>query len=398
MKQRVWIFLGILFLLACSNGSHNGQYTTKDQGTEGGPCFPNGTCMGTLACFSDICVNPNPCTPLDALLSDSSGSAMQAAIKEHTPTQQELMRAALIWSIAVELYQGQITDERLVSPEFKQLLADVQNEYPSTMAGCSGSGKTSQALITTKDDFACNNSCVPSADLFKTSIGKIADKIMGGLLGTAMSKKSKEIVEGTITLLEGGKDLKEAADSMNPDDATTVITNVSSAAGTIAGVAGVLKMAGAAEIAAVIGAFQVGWEIGSALNLVIECTQWKAAHCGPDGGMGGIGGSGGSGGSSGSMKMLCTWTPPAPGIGGRCDCQLLNSEFSKGCTNQPGQTCSDQTRACDCICPKTGDITGTEKWCCFNGNIDCSCLTTYSGNACEPETSGEAPVPQCPPS
>ncbi|MFA6447797.1 MAG: hypothetical protein WCW31_06145, partial [Patescibacteria group bacterium] len=286
-----------------------------------------------------------------------------------------IKRAALIWSIAVGLYQGQITDERLVGPEFKQLLASVPSEYPSSMSGCSGSGKTSQALITTKDDFACNNSCVPSADLFKTSLGKIADKIVGGLLGTAMSKKSKEIVEGAITLLESGKDLKEASDSMDPDDAVSVITNVSSAAGTIAGVAGVLEMAGAAEIAAVVGAFQVGWEIGSALNLVIECAQWKAAHCGPDGGSGGTtpDGSAGTGGTAGTDSGV---GGTDSGAGGSVDSGGDDSaDVSSGCT-------PDETRCKGIDAIETCDTNG--QW---QETYQCpfACLQGgYCGGECKP--------------
>ena len=52
--------VGIVMLVACGGGDGG-----KEAGTEGGPCFTNGTCNHGLTCLSDLCVNLAP--PLDVI-------------------------------------------------------------------------------------------------------------------------------------------------------------------------------------------------------------------------------------------------------------------------------------------------------------------------------------------
>ncbi|MFA6447662.1 MAG: hypothetical protein WCW31_05440, partial [Patescibacteria group bacterium] len=57
----VWAYLIILLSFSCipaGNPDDAYQPNAKEQGTENGPCYPNKTCMGGLACYSEICVNP----------------------------------------------------------------------------------------------------------------------------------------------------------------------------------------------------------------------------------------------------------------------------------------------------------------------------------------------------
>ena len=51
--------ISTLLLAACSTTS----FSENRQGDEGGPCFPNHTCNGALACLSNICVNPDSGRP-----------------------------------------------------------------------------------------------------------------------------------------------------------------------------------------------------------------------------------------------------------------------------------------------------------------------------------------------
>ena len=44
----------VLFFVSC------GSSTTKNEltGSEGGPCYDNGSCKDNLICISDVCINP----------------------------------------------------------------------------------------------------------------------------------------------------------------------------------------------------------------------------------------------------------------------------------------------------------------------------------------------------
>lgn len=81
-RTALYAVLGALLLVGC--GDDSGPAT----GTEGGPCYPNGTCNEGLVCLSDLCVDPgtpdagvpNDAAQLDAAPNqDASSTADDAA-------------------------------------------------------------------------------------------------------------------------------------------------------------------------------------------------------------------------------------------------------------------------------------------------------------------------------
>lgn len=60
MKRFLYGSVGLALLVACGGGG-GGQ----EPGTEGGPCYPNGTCNDGLDCVANVCVNPS--NPLDVI-------------------------------------------------------------------------------------------------------------------------------------------------------------------------------------------------------------------------------------------------------------------------------------------------------------------------------------------
>jgi hypothetical protein len=52
-NSRLLMLVAALLLAMCAACSDD---DAKEAGTEGGPCFPNGTCMEGLTCASDLCV------------------------------------------------------------------------------------------------------------------------------------------------------------------------------------------------------------------------------------------------------------------------------------------------------------------------------------------------------
>ena len=55
MKKRVAAAALVLALVGVASCS-----SSPDQGTEGGACFPNGTCNAGLTCLSNLCVKETP--------------------------------------------------------------------------------------------------------------------------------------------------------------------------------------------------------------------------------------------------------------------------------------------------------------------------------------------------
>jgi len=73
MNIRLWmglflVFAGSLALVRCSDSSES-----PAAGTEGGECYPNGTCNSGLTCLSGLCVDAGGSGPGD----DTSGGACQ---------------------------------------------------------------------------------------------------------------------------------------------------------------------------------------------------------------------------------------------------------------------------------------------------------------------------------
>lgn len=226
---------------------------------------------------------PSSCGGPEALL--SSNAALDRAAKEHTPSTEEIRRAAAIWAVVLDALAMGEARQKLLKPELAQLLAGIPAEYPSLYGLCAPSGASSQALIQAKSDFACGNSCAPSAELFKDTGGKVFEKAVGKTLdvvfeGSKVVQDGIAVADDLEQMVDGGETY--AAGLVNLTFSKDPVQFIGGIGQVVKGGSAIVASNGnpaAATVVAVISAFEIGFELGSAANLVIECVQWKADNC-----------------------------------------------------------------------------------------------------------------------
>jgi len=73
--KRVLISLIFLLLLVGSCGEDTKKVVEKPDGSEGGPCYGNGSCDGDLVCENDICVSPEELSDTDTGNTGNTGNS-----------------------------------------------------------------------------------------------------------------------------------------------------------------------------------------------------------------------------------------------------------------------------------------------------------------------------------
>jgi len=93
-RASVVVLVAGLFDLACT-GSSSPPSSAKEPGTEGGPCFPNSTCMTSLTCFSNLCVNAGATTDANMPIANpDTGKNTDAPPPTTTPDSSKTSDAA----------------------------------------------------------------------------------------------------------------------------------------------------------------------------------------------------------------------------------------------------------------------------------------------------------------
>lgn len=225
-------------------------------------------------------------TPLTTLLADRSGRQLTLAIGEHVPTEQELLYAGAIWALVLDAGASGAGKPAVLRANVLHFLDNIPGEYPSLFNCDAESNTAAQGLITSSKDFGCGKSCAPSASLFQKPVAHVVDMAVGKSLsalakGTGLVEDAVDIASDMDDLATGSGDYADAiVDSAFAKDPKALAEGVGGALLGAAEIAGAISTAPAAKaVAAVLGAFQIGYELGTVANLVIECYQFKASYC-----------------------------------------------------------------------------------------------------------------------
>ncbi len=301
-----------------------------------------------LACTTQPNTTTTPaCNATTVLEQDGGSTALTTAAQAHAPTDRELKVSALLWGQAVLAAEGEALDPLLTEAPVSELLSGIANQYPSLFAQgspCQTWAIHAGALISTRDDFSCSNACVPDPALLaktgKTLLDQVTTKLVARLKAMGKLTAYTQLVRDKMALVLKSQralqqqyktankvytrgqqvlDLLKIVDaSMSLEESQQLLLDVTSVVGDVA------SLAGAPQVATVVLAFQLGFEIGTAANLVIDCERWKDSHCGADTSGGdassgdSIGGDTSVGDTSGDVVLEGPFAAKTTGSNGDC--------------------------------------------------------------------------------
>ncbi|HNT27292.1 MAG TPA: hypothetical protein PKH10_03840 [bacterium] len=156
--------LFVLMFAACDdnkpNGTTDNDTTTPAVGSEGGPCYPNGTCNDGLQCLSDICVE------MPDALNDETTADEDEIATEDAPDKTE--------SVIPDDDQQLIEDDIL--PDSDTYVAKCGNDNIDDGETCELGDTIDCALVPDKNfasgtTASCNNSCTGWLDIVCTTCG-----------------------------------------------------------------------------------------------------------------------------------------------------------------------------------------------------------------------------------
>lgn len=252
-----------------------------------------------FACSSG---DSDPCNVVSVLENKDVEARLTAAFSKREPTEIELKAAALYWGLTVlAAGEGEI-DSFLIEVPISELLQDIPTSYPELVtkpAQCVRTGTDTQALIASKADFSCSQSCVPSPDLLAKTGKTIQDKLVGDVVTRLkqagkytrvtqwMRDKLAQIKNAQRVLAEQYKvankvytwsqKINDLLDILNKtislQDAEELTKEVLDVMEDVA------KFVGAKKLAMALVAYQMGWEIGKMATLVYECEEYKTKQC-----------------------------------------------------------------------------------------------------------------------
>ncbi len=243
-----------------------------------------------------------------AVLREPTGRALADAVRAHTLTQEEIHLVAIWWAYMVMARQRGEIDPTFFQLRINERVMALAARWPGTFRA-SETGRTSQALIRSPDDFACGASCAPSPQLFSSAAQEA--------IGTALDSLAKGTTFGSVCrVFRIAKDAHDVGVSLgmsagdalvmalrNPSatiDSRTLLMTVGyalSAAGTVASAAGLLGIGGptvaaiasvGAAVQAVTTARDVVGTFRGAAELFQQCRSWRTSNCpepDPDDGM-----------------------------------------------------------------------------------------------------------------
>ena len=381
-------------------------------------------------------------TKAGTLLEAPTQALADEAAAEHTPTEEEKALVIVYWAFLVSSQQSGSFDPIVLQSGLQEKVVALAAGYPTfftqtPQAGQDpGPGGWYTESVNSPADFACNNDCAPGFSTFFNAgqgvVGALTSLSTGpGLAGLLNVQKQ------FLSNLAAGLSLTNAATAaLAGQSAMSIIsigTAITQGAGTFAATAA--QATTIAAVGSVYSALVAGYLIGTAVVLVTQCKQWKAAHaCGSrccDNGFT----------CADPSRALCCPTGKGTACGSAC-CAFVcadpsislccaSTEFACGgsccangtpCSNgvcgcptgqsMCGSTCCANGTACNngvCGCPAGQSLCGST--CCANGtpctNGVCACPAGQSicgsiccakNSTCAPGADAGAPgtcVPDC---
>lgn len=125
------------------------------------------------------------------------------ASQEYVPSDDELRLAVVVLAALAEAERTGETPYVLLDPELDRSMRRLLRNYPTFFeAGTMSTGRAAGALISSVDDFSCDNNCIPSASLFITILQEAAFAIIQNLSGDTI------VSQGNGANLRRGRSLR----------------------------------------------------------------------------------------------------------------------------------------------------------------------------------------------
>jgi hypothetical protein len=217
----------------------------------------------------------------ESLVTRPTAEAIAQAARDHVPTQEEQALAVVYWGFLIRSQQQGDVDVTAL-PELQTAMLEVAKGYPSFFE-VDGQGNTKLVVrsVTTRLDFACDNSCKPSTALLFSSASGVADAVRAVTGAPGLVSRLTGISQGVIDAVSAGKSLKSALGALDANNITGALVDLGRflAAANVELAVSAAEAVAMAEVAAVWVAFSAGYGVGQVINLGIECAEFKSANC-----------------------------------------------------------------------------------------------------------------------
>ena len=324
---------------------------------------------------------------------------VERASAEHIPSDEELRTVMLVWVGMVESYRSGQIPYFLLDPEIDREMRSLLLKYP-TFFEVPGAvepqvSAATRALITTEDDFSCDNNCIPSASLFITIIQESVVAVLQNLSGNRLFHKVADrlAAAGESYLLTD--DVRSAALAMVSLESVLDMAAITADVVLIAAAVGAVNISPLAAgilaaLAAGVAYASAADEIAAAYRLFRNCRDFRNSNCS----------------CAGSACVCAQLGAPCPGTGPELDSTCCGDAICVvGTCQEPiaattGGLCGREQARCDgccrgLACRPVGSLDAIPSCCAradapCNSPGDCCGLMECRDGVCQGKVRGEA--------